>query len=845
MNKLPRGFSDLDPARAARASASAHCPTATTATAVKSFCPRKFRPPPHCLLYSLTTTHSMSPASTGGPPKGRAGDHQRRSDPNAGSMRRDDPPALPNDRGHGHRSSRDEHGRDRGPPPPSIPAPPRATNVEPPWVDDETFGLIHQGTVCVACTTRVRHIMEHRHGPGYAAALEARRERLEVAADRAARAYREQIELLAGNISRLQSELLAATEDAAYWRGQVDATRRREITPRRVSQTRGRSRSRSPVRARSQSVSRSRSRSRVLSRTQRRRSSTPRRRSRSPEQRRSASPVPRRQRTPPRARSTTRRSQAGSDQVRRRSRSGTDSPRRAPAKTTTSGGRDPYDSDATDSSDALFEAAAEQRRERYNRDPSAYWLGDRPPGRTLAERLSNLEEVRNRALQEPDTTSTNAFNRSGTANAHGVTLDMSLPFPSLRPTAQSVNPLTGVHWTSDELIQWPRGYPGLPSDVPFGTFQVVQQRTIAETHGLPPPLHGRIGGRVFSGGGGPSVMPDANIGRTEGSAQRQRIITRGMISTDAPDTSRTDLEFLWDTDTQTYRWPCTDEEVRRLREVRNSPGNLDAFNMVTGWLNLVNSTAPSKRSRLHQLLVSVQWKRPEWVPVKEQTLKRKRMQAERAKEVQQDGENGAPTPVSPLPRPPIMLEEDVQRNIHLEDTDDPMGMDLANPTTTPAVSKTVAAAQGWRRIVHLANITPVQLEELQVALEAHPNLVIPGIVRGPTGRALNENALRGLHRITQTGPSEASLESAMAYASTVAALVIVEPHIELPGQSSANIAYTGSVTNRVAVLSHIRSVVAAGRNRLMGYDVAYSPLLVPQCVTEWVNCVLASSNQSS
>lgn len=212
-----------------------------------------------------------------------------------------------------------------------------------------------------------------------------------------------------------------------------------------------------------------------------------------------------------------------------------------------------------------------------------------------------------------------------TTMAHGVPIRLDLPTAGVPPSPEHLNPLTGEHWTNEDLAQWPNGYPGLELTVPNPKVRDYVPSRLGFS--LVPVLESKTRGKRRKGKGKFRADPPLPQRTAEPSPQvlaklkvpspPMHIITRNQLPEQyrsLPDHSEEDLQIFWAANIVAYRWPHNKEELEVLVAARNEPGNLMAYNMVQQWRALAHTIPEDKRTIEDTLILTHQWQRPHWIP---------------------------------------------------------------------------------------------------------------------------------------------------------------------------------------------------------------------------------------
>ncbi|KAF7789827.1 hypothetical protein EIP86_000773 [Pleurotus ostreatoroseus] len=673
------------------------------------------------------------------------------------------------------------------------------------WLVGDVWGLMHEGASCEQCQLTALHHIAHRGQPEYDAAVAQlradRADELRAAADARDAVWRADCERAQARIAQLERELgesqaIAASLQASLQEVQRGRSRsrsrpRRVLSPSRSPVRRPPSRSQSPYpRPRSWSRSRSRSRSRAAPRRWSRRS-----RSRSPRRGvRSRSRSLSRRRSPPR--SPLPRSPAPS----RWRASGVPAPVAAPAiplsdriaatvapiplaARLSASAADPIVAGAPPpvvDDDPYHAPGMDEDDDDDDPAPSA------PGPPPILERYDSGIPIDVMIEWNAARTSAKIPARKGHyVFAHEQVLDARYPLPPTMPSTRDINPLTGRRWTGLDLKHWPCGYYGLPA---CGRRGVIDARQEAPQYGTPSNPRGRVEGGED---GQPPIPPPA-------------------LRIDWPDYdsdgSVSELQPWWDRHRKHYRLPDTDDEIKALQRIRETPGNWIAAALIIRFVSIANNTPSEQLSPQQRLLLGAHPERPSWYPTAPRPLNRHQVAAR----VQLGAAPPAPAPTTPMP-----VDEDVPM------TDAPAVAPhghIISPTTDNRVR----------------NPTVDELEQLQDWLSRTTDYV-PGIVRGADGRAVDDEVLEGLYRIAQTGPRLGRMSDILSYLCTAAEVLARNPDIEPPGQSAYNMHFSGDASNSNQVSYHLRTLANRAFSEFIGTNGDYAAARTWQAVKAWVS----------
>ena len=252
---------------------------------------------------------------------------------------------------------------------------------------------------------------------------------------------------------------------------------------------------------------------------------------------------------------------------------------------------------------------------------------------------------------------------------YGRLLDLRRHFPAVPPTTNMINPLTGRAWTLAEIHDYPRGYPGWPSNSPSG--DVMSE---AERIGFP------VGTGVTSASGGRDAI---------------RRSDRHLVAL----FDRTNEQLAWmrsdaPGNVEGYRWPNNEEEARLFRDIAHRACNVRANALWGRYRDLANNTARPFRTPALTFATDTSTARPTWAEYRKPKTRRRAPVT--SGEVTLD--------YGPPQQPPQPPQEEEMRDDH------------------PVPSSTVLP------MVDVDNVA-----EWQVILRDYPGLLLPGILRAEDG----------------------------------------------------------------------------------------------------------------
>lgn len=313
---------------------------------------------------------------------------------------------------------------------------------------------------------------------------------------------------------------------------------------------------------------------------------------------------------------------------------------------------------------------------------------------------------------------------------YGIVIDLLRSLPKRPPTAGMINPLTGRPWTEHELVEYPFGIPGWDSNASLGM--------------------------------GKQSWPVRRV-----NLQRLQELDRSHELVKLPKITAEEGVPPW-------RFPATPAEADHLRDVALAPCNLMALEFWGRFLQHCYSTERTVRNALQSYVATLKFQRPSWAPYKRsgnsaakqerKILRRK----ERVEEGRTNTEAGGTTV-------PVQFGSTTGEEVS--------GATMAEEEP-PQEATTPPNAMRVRAVPEREGLWAgsVQSKQWTTYLNAHPEVIVPGITRTTDGLVKSELAVRGMLRVGQLGCEDASGRLTIAFVTEVARFIGEQSYQFSPSQ---------------------------------------------------------------
>ena len=294
-----------------------------------------------------------------------------------------------------------------------------------------------------------------------------------------------------------------------------------------------------------------------------------------------------------------------------------------------------------------------------------------------------------------------------------------------------INPMTGYHWTKQELTEYPHGVPGWSSSI---------------SEGMPPTR---------------APVRHIDMERVKAMDQSMAMVCLGHITDGL--------------DGPPWRYPVNKAEADHLYDVAQIPCNLLALEFWRKYTNDCSNTPKNQRTELQAYITAQSRPRPSWAPFRRRVesaeqhnrkIARRRDKALPAHTTSENNDNQSS-------KVPLQFGSTMDHG-----SNPPMGehssAKAGKPSDLPSTTTNTPRVGLYAGSDHLSKWVDY--------LNIHTEIVLPGIPRGDDGSITNRLALRGMLQIAKIGCDDETGQPTIMFIREVARYITDTPYHFRPSQ---------------------------------------------------------------